>query len=140
MRKFARLMMFVAFCSAFSNAQQSGTPDEIKNPFAGDPSAARTGKIVYDQTCSACHGNDAQGGRGPSLATGQFSHGSEDVDLFHTIESGIPGTQMPAFSALPTEDVWRIVTYLRSLTAGKSAGNEGRLPGNSLFTADTDQS
>jgi alcohol dehydrogenase (cytochrome c) len=117
-------MMFVALACAFANAQQSGTPDEVKNPFAGDPSAARTGRIVYEQTCSACHGNDAQGGRGPSLATGQFTHGSEDADLFHNIESGIPGTQMPSFSALPTEDVWRIVAYLRSLSAGRTASNE----------------
>jgi alcohol dehydrogenase (cytochrome c) len=115
-------MILVALACVPSKAQQ--TSDEVKNPFAGEPSAVRTGKIIYDQTCSACHGPDAQGGRGPSLATGQFSHGGEDADLFHTIQSGIAGTQMPAFSALPTEDVWRIVTYLRSLNATKVNGNE----------------
>jgi putative heme-binding domain-containing protein len=105
-------------------AQQADMPDVQKNPFAGNPGAVAAGKKLYDQTCQACHGADAQGGRGPSLASGNFKHGSEDNDLFRTIRTGVPGTQMPAFSLLPSDDVWRMITYLRSLNANGAAANE----------------
>lgn len=110
-------------------AQQAVAPDAQKNPFAGNASAVATGKILYDQTCQACHGGNAQGGRGPALANGNFTHGSGDTDLFRTIRTGVPGTQMPAFSALPANDVWKIITYLRSLNTSSAAENEV-VPGN----------
>jgi PQQ-dependent dehydrogenase (methanol/ethanol family) len=105
-------------------AQQADMPDVQKNPFAGNRAAATAGKTLYDQTCQACHGSDAQGGRGPSLASGNFKHGGEDNDLFRTIRTGVPGTQMPAFSLLPSDDVWRIITYVRSLNTNGAAANE----------------
>ena len=86
-------------------AQQADLPDAQKNPFAGNRAAVTAGKALYDQTCQACHGADAQGGRGPSLASGNFRHGGEENDLFRTIRTGVPGTQMPAFSLLPSDDV-----------------------------------
>lgn len=95
------LVVFCVLCCASLCAQQVDMQDTVKNPFAGDGAAAQAGKALYEQTCSACHGGDAQGGRGPSLATGQFTHGGEDIDLFSTIRDGIPGSQMPSFSALP---------------------------------------
>ena len=118
-----RFLLLFTFSSAVVCAQNQA-PEVLQNPLAGDPSAARMGKIAYDQTCSACHGDGAQGGRGPSLATGQFAHGGEVADLFHTIHNGIPGTQMPAFAALPADDTWRIISYLRSLSAGKASAGE----------------
>jgi PQQ-dependent dehydrogenase (methanol/ethanol family) len=101
-------------------AQPSDTP---LNPFANDPAAIVAGLKVFNSTCTACHGEGASGGRGPALNTGQFTHGSGDYDLFQTIRSGVAGTQMPSFAALPTNDVWRVVTYIKSLS-GRSSGNE----------------
>jgi cbb3-type cytochrome c oxidase subunit III len=105
-------------------AQRSDTPDTVKNPFAGDPAAIAAGRDLYAQTCQACHGGEARGDRGPALATGNFRHGGEDNDLFQTIRTGVPGTQMPAFAALPTDTIWRIIAYLRSLNANGAAANE----------------
>ena len=102
-------------------AQRAEMPDRVKNPFAGNPAAVNAGKELYAQTCQACHGGEARGDRGPSLASGNFKHGGEDNDLFQTIRTGVPGTQMPAFSALPTDTIWRIITYLRSLNADSAA-------------------
>ena len=101
-------------------AQPSDTP---VNPFARDPAAVAAGQKVFNSTCVACHGEGATGGRGPALNTGRFSHGAGDYDLFQTIRSGVPGTQMPSFAALPADDVWRAVTYIKSL-AGRSGGND----------------
>lgn len=94
-------------------SQQTGAPDAQKNPFARDARAAAAGKSLYTQTCESCHGADAQGGRGPALMNDDFDR--EDVDLFRIVHTGIPGTQMPSFSSLPSDDTWRIITYLRSL-------------------------
>uniref|UniRef100_A0A372IJZ7 PQQ-dependent dehydrogenase, methanol/ethanol family n=1 Tax=Paracidobacterium acidisoli TaxID=2303751 RepID=A0A372IJZ7_9BACT len=110
-------------------AQQADRPDAQTNPFADSAAAVAAGRALYQQTCEECHGGDAQGGRGPSLATGSFSHGSEDSDLFRTIRTGIPGTQMPSFSALPADNIWKIITWLRSLSAGSASAGE-TVPGD----------
>jgi alcohol dehydrogenase (cytochrome c) len=101
-------------------AQPADTP---VNPFLHDPAAIAAGQKVFNSTCVACHGEGASGGRGPALNTGRFAHGSGDYDVFQTVRAGVPGTQMPSFAALPSDDVWRVVTYLKSLS-GTSSGNE----------------
>jgi PQQ-dependent dehydrogenase (methanol/ethanol family) len=98
--------------------------DETNNPFTNDPGAVAAGRVLYQQTCQACHGGEARGDRGPALAVGSLRHGDEDDDIFHTIRTGIPGTQMPPFSGLATDDVWRIISYLRSLSGNGAAANE----------------
>ena len=95
-----------------------------KTLLPADPAAVAAGRTLYEQTCQACHGGEARGDRGPALASGNFRHGSGDNDLFRTIRSGIPGTPMPAFSLLPSDDVWRIITYLRSLNTNGAAADE----------------
>ncbi len=105
-------------------AQRADRPDTVKNPFSGDAAAIAAGKVLYEQTCQSCHGGEARGDRGPALATGNFRHGGEDNDLFQTIRTGVPGTQMPAFSALSTDTIWRIIAYIRSLNSTRAAANE----------------
>ena len=116
-RAYTGFFFLVAFLLAMQAlGQQGDTPDVQKNPFAGNPAAVAAGKTLYEQTCQACHGGEARGDRGPALASGNFRHGSGDNDLFRTIRSGIPGTQMPAFSLLPADNVWRIITYCTAST------------------------
>jgi alcohol dehydrogenase (cytochrome c) len=125
-RRFLVGLVILAIPAAFAAAQtKSDTPN---NPFAGDAAAVATGRATFDGTCSACHGEGATGGRGPALNTGNFTHGSDDYDLFQTIRAGVPGTQMPSFSSLPADDVWRLVTYIKSLS--RHAGDDARLTGD----------
>jgi PQQ-dependent dehydrogenase (methanol/ethanol family) len=113
-----------AHVSRSLSAQQIPETDVQKNPFPQDPATIAAGKKLYEQTCQACHGSEARGDRGPALATGNFQHGGQDNELFRTVRTGIPGTQMPAFSALPADNIWRILTYLRSLNTAGAAANE----------------
>lgn len=108
---------------------QRGQADVVVNPLAGDQSAVPTGKVLFQQTCESCHGAGATGDRGPALNTGTFRHGGTDADLFHTIQTGVPGTQMPSFSGLPADTVWQIIAYLRSLS-GKTAAQDEVVPGD----------
>ena len=103
--------------------------DTQHNPFAGDAKAAEAGKLVYNRTCQVCHGGEARGDRGPALASGKFEHGGEDDEIFGNIRNGIQGTQMPAFPKLPADDIWRLITYFRSLSGTLSATDE-TVPGS----------
>jgi PQQ-dependent dehydrogenase (methanol/ethanol family) len=120
----ALYLSFAAVCLTTAATLGAQAPDSVKNPFAGNAAAVAAGKELYGQTCQGCHGGEARGDRGPALATGNFRHGGEDSDLFQTIRTGVPGTQMPAFSALPTDNVWKIITYLRSLNTNSAGANE----------------
>src|SRR5262245_19420143 len=93
-----------------------------RNPLSGDPSAIAAGQRTYEQTCSTCHGAGGQGDRGPALNTGAFSRGSNDGDLFRTIREGVSGTQMPPFRAHSDNQVWQLISYVRSLSSSSSAG------------------
>ncbi|MDX2033525.1 MAG: PQQ-dependent dehydrogenase, methanol/ethanol family [Blastocatellia bacterium] len=82
--------------------------------------AVNEGARLFSQSCSACHGNNAKGGRASDLTTGQWKHGGSDAELIRNITQGIPGTQMPAIP-MPEADARRIIAYLRSLAdAGRT--------------------
>jgi putative heme-binding domain-containing protein len=45
--------------------------------------------------------------------------GNTDADLYYVISNGAAGTEMPGFSArYESDDIWRIVAYLRSISGG----------------------
>jgi alcohol dehydrogenase (cytochrome c) len=115
-----------AFCLLLGAAgaglvQAQGRADTPTNPFANDPAAIAAGRQVFEGTCAACHGPGASGGRAPALNTGRFARGGEDYEIFHTIQTGVPGTEMPSFNAIPANDIWKVVTYLRSLSGQPAA-------------------
>ena len=108
-----------AACLSMQALAQPATPqaDVISNPFANDLAAPAAGKAVFESTCAACHGAGAAGSeRAPALNTGTFRHGGSDNEIFQTIRSGVSGTLMPAFSALPSDNVWKLVSYIKSLS------------------------
>ncbi|HEU4938588.1 MAG TPA: PQQ-dependent dehydrogenase, methanol/ethanol family [Vicinamibacterales bacterium] len=97
------------------------TPPQTANPFANNAAEATGGRELYGQICQSCHGPAGQGtDRGPALATTAMLHGNADADLFRSIRTGVAGTQMAGFPALGEADIWRIVTYLRTLQATRS--------------------
>lgn len=103
------------FAAVWMFAQQD-TPEAQKNPLAGDKAAIDAGRVLFQQTCQACHGAGAAGDRAPAL-TGPLRHGTRDGEMFVNIRSGIRGTQMPPFSGLTTDQTWQLVAYLRSIAA-----------------------
>ena len=89
---------------------------KLVNPYAGDKSVAATGEQMFSSmNCDGCHGGGATGFAAPSLADGRWRYGGADEELFQTIYFGRP-KGMPAFGGLMSpEDVWTLVTYLKSL-------------------------
>jgi putative heme-binding domain-containing protein len=80
----------------------------------GQESNVAAGAKIFRSHCGECHGLRGEGGRGPTLASGVFYHGSTDADLMANISDGIPGTAMPGIFFSPVQ-VKQIVAYVRSL-------------------------
>ena len=104
------------------------TIESETNPLAGNRAAIAAGNRLYDSACQSCHGAGARGDRAPALATGVFHRGSADGQLFLNIRNGINGTAMPAFSQFTSDQVWQLVSYVRSLAGTAVAGE--RVGGN----------
>jgi len=100
------------------------------NPLHGNPEAIQAGQEQFRQTCSNCHGANAEGGQGegqgPSLVTNSVVRRGSDTTVFGIIQHGVPGTAMPPFN-LPDQKIWQLVSYLKSLSATAISLN---VPGN----------
>jgi mono/diheme cytochrome c family protein len=87
----------------------------MTNPVANRPDATAGGSKLFQERCSACHGDDARGTpRGPDLAKAGVQSQSDGA-LFWKISSGNTRTGMPAFSFLPPTHRWQLVLHLRAL-------------------------
>jgi cytochrome c oxidase cbb3-type subunit 3 len=113
------------------------------NPFAGDPKAAKAGEFQFRINCAFCHGLGARGGgRGPDLTRRQKRHGNSDVDLFRTINQGIPGTAMPPNGTtgqgvgMTDEEIWQVIAYLRSIQRRPERSRGNAAHGKELFYGD----
>jgi cytochrome c oxidase cbb3-type subunit 3 len=131
MRKRCLLGLAPAVLSAGLCAAQGRT-----NPFANDPKAIGDGKPMFSLRCAPCHGRNADGGRAPDLTRGAYSVGDTDEDLYTVIAEGAAGTEMPDFLArIGSDNVWRLVTYIRSLSKQDSAQVHGNVDsGKTLYT------
>ena len=119
-------------------------PGQDRNPFAGDPKAAQAGEYEFRINCAFCHGLGGRGGgRGPDVSKAFKRHGSSDADMFHTINSGVPGTAMPANGTngqgvgMTDNEIWQIVTYIRSIELkAPTNSSDGTARGKRLFEGD----
>ena len=108
------------------------TPDEVKlsslqpgaslvvkkvtAPYDYNAYAMSEGKILFNQfNCSGCHAHGG-GGMGPPLMDADWIYGSEPANIFATIAEGRPNG-MPAFrERLSNDQIWRLVSYVRSMS------------------------
>jgi len=81
--------------------------------------SVQRGGETYQAQCSACHGDKGQGGVGPALNNRTVLKNTLNSVFFSVIRSGVPGTQMPAWSVdyggpLTDEGVRDVVAFLRA--------------------------
>jgi mono/diheme cytochrome c family protein len=98
-----------------------------RNPLVASAENIKAGKIIYEQNCFACHGTTGQGdgpaskGLNPApanLAAALKMPIASDAYLDWTIsEGGVPlHSPMPPFkTALTSDQIWKLVFYLRTL-------------------------
>ena|SRR5579871_3306905 len=99
----------------------------LVNPFTTEADLQQ-GSGLFQLHCSYCHGSQGEGGRGADLTAGIYRIGGKDPELFATIRSGIPGTEMPAVR-VTDDDVWRLVGWVKRLG---SQGLAEKAPGDSV--------
>ena len=106
------------------------------------PGSAETGEQIYTMRCIGCHGEDGDG-LGPAaerlsppprdFTSGQYKITTtvfdemvpQDEDIFRMISDGMPGTSMPGWSDLLSEQtIWNLVAYLKTF-----AGYDEEEPG-----------
>jgi cytochrome c oxidase cbb3-type subunit 3 len=103
--------------SAQRGGRAGGGPEAV-NAAIGNPQAVAEGEKLYNQTCTACHGRDGNGGElGPPIATPNRRYlRRTDDEVFDAIKNGITGTQMPPFSKqMPDDSIWKITAYIHGL-------------------------
>ncbi len=103
----------------------NATPLVLTNPFERNAQALATGaKLYVSYNCIDCHGADGGGSMGPSLADGRWHYGGRADEVFESIYEGRPDG-MPAWGGrIATDQIWMLVTYVRSLNAGRDMSTE----------------
>lgn len=97
----------------------------IVNPYEGNAQRLAEGsKLFIAYNCMDCHGADGSGAMGPSLQDGRWHFGGTNGEVFQSIYEGRPDG-MPSFGGrLSDHDIWRLVTYVRSVSRGKEVATE----------------
>lgn len=104
-------------------------------PVPGSAAIRLYGENLFLGLCAGCHGNngDGNGPFAPFLNPPPRDFSGEDfrrridasdiesvdIDLYRTLSLGIKGTAMPAWSALPPDDRWALVHYVKTFAPGE---------------------
>jgi mono/diheme cytochrome c family protein len=77
------------------------------------------GREIYTEQCANCHGAQGEGGVGTALNNKTLLKNTFDDVLFSVVRSGVPSTQMPAWSVdfggpLTDEDIRSVVAFIRA--------------------------
>lgn len=128
------LFLTVAWADGEAERPVPSAPAEflaMENPYDVDDvddDFLKSSKKIYKRKCKQCHGSDGdgQGSAAEYLSTrptaftefGYFEERS-DGQLYWIVLQGSEGTEMAAFGPgtdanLSEDDVWKLVTYLRS--------------------------
>ncbi len=95
------LIIFTIFCFSASSFSQSNTNLE-------------GARVIYDEFCSNCHGQNFEGGNAQSLVDGIWQFGGERGYMFRNIKFGIQHLGMPSYESTLTDDqIHSLVTFLQ---------------------------
>jgi mono/diheme cytochrome c family protein len=85
------------------------------NPMTHDPEAVAAGKLLFEEHCGECHGDQAEGSkRAPSLRAPEVQNAAPGA-IFWILSNGIVRKRMPVWSKLPEPQRWQLVSFIKSL-------------------------
>jgi cytochrome c oxidase cbb3-type subunit III len=116
-----RFLVFLLFAVATSAALAQPGQD-----------AGQQGKAVYDKNCTACHGaNAGAGDRAPAIVLSgatSMRGARSDAQILAVIRDGVPGTAMPAWGTLLSNDeLLKLGAYIHAL---RGTALDNPLPGD----------
>lgn len=111
---------FLVSATDASNADGLGN-DACTEIDLQDQRIIQEGKTRFVQTCAYCHGQEGEAGKTRPFTTHTDWN---PKDIFDTISNGRVrgGNVMPTWKgSIPPDEIWKIVAYIKSLSASKSA-------------------
>jgi mono/diheme cytochrome c family protein len=113
--------------SVYAELEQAPAKYRAKaNPMATDKDAVAAGKVLFEEHCAECHGENALGTKkAPSLRAAEVQ-AAPSGSLFWILTNGIVRKGMPVWSKLPEPQRWQLVTYVQSL--GPAEATETKTP------------
>ncbi|NQV23940.1 MAG: c-type cytochrome [Rhodopirellula sp.] len=123
-------------------------------PFLTEAHVAAGREAFLSKGCSKCHGEDGRGmtkdnigkdtwgytTKAADLTSGLLHGGSEPLDIYRRIVSGINGTPMPGFKSSlekEPETIWNLVAYVLHVSGQRRAGT---IPTPGIFSMVTPES
>lgn len=103
----ALILLAALTCSGCNSEQSSVLTPEQKQ--------LRTGKELFDKSCSSCHGprGNGRGARsGPSLQRPDYRYGSSSAEIYTSIYAGRSGGMPPFSSVYTAEQIEELVQYI----------------------------
>ena len=93
-----------------------GNP-QVKGPYDDNAWGMGQGKRLYAAyNCAGCHGMNGGGAIGPPLIDDKWIYGSAPDQIYATISQGRPDG-MPSFGGhIPSQQIWQLVAYVRSMS------------------------
>jgi cytochrome c oxidase cbb3-type subunit 3 len=109
-------------------AMAGGAVDEATlNTLMADTTTLAAGKATFAAKCVSCHGERGEGKIGPNLTDDHWIHGAKMMDVYRTIDQGIPDKGMPAWGrAMKPDELKQVVAYVGSIRWKHEQG--GRAP------------
>ena len=110
-----------------AQARQVIPPIDPATVMTPNPALMARGKAIYAQTCATCHGPDGKGdgpgGKGLNPTPRNFTqsagwkNGTRVEDIYKTLNEGIKGSSMVAYTDLSKRDRMALVHVVQSLGA-----------------------
>ena len=119
----AILLFFTINVDAQQQWEAPAAADTLENPYSlEDGEIIKKGENLYLDWCSSCHGleGDGDGPAGqsfdppPADFTGSQVQQQSDGALFWKIKTGKPPFMLSFEKMLSEEEMWQLVTYLRT--------------------------
>lgn len=90
--------------------------DENNATLLTDGESLASGKSIFMDNCSACHGRAGEGGVGPNLTDAYWLHKGGIKDVFKTIKYGWPEKGMKSWQQdLGAKQIHEVASYIKSL-------------------------
>ena len=124
-------------CAAQNKPEKTGPPSDYSelekapakyrakaNPLAKDNDSIPAGKILFEEHCAECHGENALGTKkAPNLRAKEVQTAPPGT-LFWILSNGIVRKGMPVWSKLPEPQRWQLITFVQSLGPLEAAENK----------------
>lgn len=89
---------------------------EKASPYHDQPDAIAAGRRIFVDRCSHCHGENAEGTKKrPPLKSERVQQQATEGDLHWLLVNGNMRKGMPSWAKLPDQQLWQVITYLKSL-------------------------